>query len=243
MLQQLHWIFITLLSLTLAIAALSSDPVALWDTSVTDWLVAAGTFGSVLIAAIAAIFLKRTLESAQRNNALLMQQIASHGPVLILENDHKGDYYFPGEELPIFIATCQFTWNNASAQAAVNARFGYQLKDHQNQELDVVGAIKQAQGAYARSFHPNNSSEITLSIQGNLDQFKKEADGLVTLYFSCFVLYQDSIGHEYISEQGYRFVLVPSTGIQLPNRIFHHRAGPNGTRRQLSSDSMMGLQH
>jgi hypothetical protein len=229
MMQQLPWIFLTFLAGIIAVISRFSDPLAYWQASITDWIVAVATFLGVVVATIAAIFLKRTLEEAQNNNTLLSRQLAAQGPLVICDADQAPEYYFPGEEAPTFQITCKLIWSNTGEQTAVNSRFWTLFKDDPDEIINVVDALERTKGIHARTFQPGKSELVEIPLIVNFDRFKRASDGHNSCYFSCFTVYQDSLGQEYIVEQGYRLVLLESPN-KYPPTTFQYRVGPNNRR-------------
>lgn len=198
-------IYIVALALTVTIGALYSDPVTFHQSSLTDWLIAVGTLGSVVVATIAAVFLRNTLRATEKSNEIITKQLNAHRPFLVCEGpkEQKDDLSYELNSYQYHVS-CSMLWRNYGKPPALNVNFTFTTKASKDELIDyrlLVNSMEERPGKTLPEM-----SEICQKIEHDF-QLRMSAEPnkpIIDQYFSVIAIFKDSHGTTRVIEHGFK---------------------------------------
>lgn len=198
-------IYIVALALTVTIGALYSDPVAFHQTSLTDWLIAIGTLGSVVVATIAAVFLRNTLRATEKSNEIITKQLNAHRPFLVCEGpkEQQDDLSYKLDSSHYHVS-CNMLWRNYGKPPALNVKFTYKTKSSKDELIDHSSLVKSMEESPGKTLPEMSEIDQTMQHDFQLRMSANPNKPIIDQYFSVIAIFKDSHGTTRVIEHGFK---------------------------------------
>jgi len=196
-------IFLTVLSLTVALMALSYDGVIFFDTSITDWIIAVSSIGGVLVAIVAAGYLRDTLSAAQQSNNLIALQLRSNNPVVLCDGFTDFECFKIETTRTEYDVACEVIWRNLGKQPALNVRFKSVGKASSKEAIDYQTVAESLRDAEGDVIPESQLLHQELHIRFVISEDPETYQEIRNPYFSVLAVYKDGHGSARIVEHGF----------------------------------------
>ncbi len=169
-----------------------------------EWITALATISSTLVAAIAAIFLLKTLRAAEDNNRIITLQLRANRPFLVCEGPKNLDPRRFDSELLSYDLSCNMLWRNFGKPPALNAKFTYRIKSSKDENISLSDILSEVADFPGVTIPETKTETQPFRHSFEIERAEDKIEAIKTPFFSVVAVFKDSHGYTHIVEQGFK---------------------------------------